>query len=52
MSFKSTKVFRVSFVWKGKNMWEIIPAWSSMAARMIIEQRYPGASGIFLYEET
>jgi hypothetical protein len=50
MSFQS-KTYRVSFSWQGKNMWEIVTAWSSHAARQLIEQRYQGASSFFIYEE-
>ncbi len=50
MSFKS-KTYRVSFVVNGKNLWEVVSAWSSSAARQLVEQRYPGATSFFIYEE-
>ncbi|MFT3785520.1 MAG: hypothetical protein QM770_05070 [Tepidisphaeraceae bacterium] len=51
MSFKSNKTFRVTFTVNGKLCWEIVQAWSSMTARQLVEQRYPGATSIFVHEE-
>jgi hypothetical protein len=50
MSFKS-RTYRVSFTVNGKHFWEIVAAWSSAAARQLVEQRYPGATSFFIYEE-
>jgi hypothetical protein len=47
-----SKNFRVSFVWNGKNMWDVISAWSSHEAIRICTQRYYGATSFFVYEET
>ncbi len=50
MSFKS-KNYRVTFTLGGKLLWEVVTSWSSSAARQLVEQRYPGAMSIFVYEE-
>jgi hypothetical protein len=50
MPFES-RIYRVSFTLNGKNMWDIVTAWSSSAARQLVEQRYPGATSLFIYEE-
>lgn len=50
MSFES-KTYRVSFTLNGKHLWEVVSAWSSSAARQLVQQRYPGATSFFVYEE-
>lgn len=50
MSFRS-KTFRVSFTLNGKHLWDVVTAWSSSAARQLVEHRYPGATSLFVYEE-
>lgn len=48
---KSNKTYRVTFTVNGKLCWEIVVAWSTLAARLLVEQRYPGAASIFVTEE-
>ena len=47
----TSKTYRVSFTLNGKLLWEVVTAWSSCAARQLVEQRYPGATSFFIYEE-
>jgi hypothetical protein len=51
MSFQS-KTYRVSFTLNGKNMWEIVTAWSSSAAREVSEERFRGGTRMVAYYES
>ena len=44
----SNRTYRVTFTVNGKLYWQIVISWSSHAARMLIEQRYPGTTSIFV----